>query len=119
MTDKMVAGIVTGVMVAPLCALCALGPAAVGSALTGVLGWLGRTGPTVTVVLSVATGLLIYRSIRRRRRRDIGLASPLRSLESKPNPIMRPESQKSYQTRSGDGPTKLHQRIANERSWDG
>lgn len=118
MTDKIVAGIVTGVMVAPLCALCALGPAAVGSALTGVLGWLGRTGPTVTVVLSVAAGLLIYRSIRRRHQRDIGLAGPLRSLKSKPNPIMRPESQKPYQTRSGEGPT-IHQRIANERSGDG
>lgn len=118
MTDKIVAGIVTAVMVAPLCALCALGPAAVGSALTGVLGWLGRTGPTVTVVLSVATGLLIYRSVHRRRLRDIGLASPPRSLEPKPNPIMRSESRKQCQTRSGDGPA-IHQRIANERSWDG
>ncbi len=118
MTDKIVAGIVTGVMVAPLCALCALGPAAVGSALTGVLGWLGRTGPTVTVVLSVAIGLLIYRSIRRRRQRDSGLASPQRSLETQPSPMMRTESPKPYQTRSGDGPA-IHQKIANERSWDG
>ena len=41
MDDKIVAGAVTAVVVAPICAFCILGPAVVGSLLGGISGWIG------------------------------------------------------------------------------
>ena len=41
MSDKPIAGLVAAVAVAPLCAVCILGPAILGSAVTSVAGWLG------------------------------------------------------------------------------
>jgi zinc transporter ZupT len=64
--EKLVAGIVTAAGVAPICALCVLGPAAIGSALAGAFAWLNGAGPFLTVILTAAAGLLIYRTVRRR-----------------------------------------------------
>ena len=100
MSDKIVAGIATGVMVAPLCALCAFGPAVVGSALSGMLGWVGNRGPIITVMLSVAIGFLIYRSVCRRHQQEIAPANPRRSVESKRIAIVRSETGNFRQTPS-------------------
>ncbi len=66
MNEKLVAGMVTAAGIAPLCAVCVLGPAAIGSALAGAFAWLGGAGPSLTVAVMAATGLLVYRTVRRR-----------------------------------------------------
>jgi hypothetical protein len=47
MDEKLVAGFVTAAVVAPVCALCILGPAALASIFAGVAAWLGGFDPLV------------------------------------------------------------------------
>lgn len=68
MNEKLTAGIVTAAGIAPLCAVCVLGPAAIGSAFAGAFAWLGGAGPLLTVALMVAAGLLVFRTLRRRQK---------------------------------------------------
>jgi uncharacterized membrane protein YgaE (UPF0421/DUF939 family) len=67
MSDKPIAMLVTAVGIAPICALCILGPAVLGSLLAGAFAWLGATGPVLTIGLMIVVGLLVYRTIRRRK----------------------------------------------------
>lgn len=69
MHDKIVAGAVTAVVVAPICVVCILGPAVVGSLLGGISGWIGGLSPVLTTGLAIATGLLVLQMVRRRRTR--------------------------------------------------
>ncbi len=70
MGEKFVAGIVTAVAIAPVCAVCILGPAAIGSLFAGAFGWLGGFGPLATIALMIAVGAggLVTRDFLRRRR---------------------------------------------------
>lgn len=70
MSEKLVAGIVTAAGIAPLCAVCVLGPAAIGSVLAGTFAWLGGAGSLLTAALIVAAGLLVYRTLRRKHKPD-------------------------------------------------
>jgi len=81
--EKLVAGVVTAVGVAPLCAVCVLGPAAIGSALAGASAWLGGAGALLTVALMVVAGLLLHRTLRRSHR-PIGTASEERRAPRPP-----------------------------------
>ena len=67
MNDKIIAGLVTAVGVVPICAVCILGPVAVGSMVAGAFGWIGGLGPILTTALAMISGLLIYEFFRRRR----------------------------------------------------
>ncbi len=67
MSDKPIAMFVTAVGIAPICALCILGPAVLVSLLAGTFGWLGDAGPVLTIGLMIVAGLLVYRTIRRRK----------------------------------------------------
>ncbi len=67
--DKLVAGLVTFAVVLPICAVCVLGPAAIGAVLIGVVAWLGGAGGVLTIGLTIVAGLLIYRTMRRSRAR--------------------------------------------------
>ena len=71
MGEKFVAGIVTAAAIAPICAVCILGPAAVGSLFAGAFGWLGDFGPlgTVALMIAAAAGVLVIRHFSRRRMR--------------------------------------------------
>ena len=69
MHDKIVAGAVTTVVVAPICAFCILGPAFVGSLLGGISGWIGGLSPVLITGLAIATGILVLEIVRRRRTR--------------------------------------------------
>ena len=71
MHDKIVAGAVTAVVIAPMCAVCILGPAVVGSVLGGISGWVGGLSPVLTTGLALATGILVLGIVRRRRTRII------------------------------------------------
>lgn len=68
MTDKIVAGLVAAVVVAPICALCVLGPALLASVFAGITGWLGGFGPVATAGLVLVAGIAVYGIVRRGRR---------------------------------------------------
>ena len=67
MTDKLVAGLVTAVVIAPICSLCILGPAVFASIFAGIVGWLGGLGPALTTGLVIVAGIIVYAKVRRRR----------------------------------------------------
>jgi hypothetical protein len=71
MSEKFVAGIVTAAAIAPVCAVCILGPAAIGSLFAGAFGWLGDFGAlgTIALMIAAAAGVLVYRHFLRRRMR--------------------------------------------------
>ncbi len=48
MSEKLLAGLVAAVVIAPLCALCVLGPLFLGSAIALVTGWFNGLNPFVT-----------------------------------------------------------------------
>lgn len=75
MGEKLAAGIVAAAVIPPICAVCILGPAAIGSLAAGAVGWLGGFGPLATLALMIAAGALVYRRILGRR---------MRSSQSKP-----------------------------------
>lgn len=66
MSDKPLAGLVAAIAIAPLCAFCVLGPAAVVAAGGWFLAWLGGFGmPLIAAVLAVG-GWLAWRILQRR-----------------------------------------------------
>lgn len=67
MSDKLVAGIVTAAAIFPICAVCILGPAAIGSLLAGAFSWTGGFGPLASIVLMIAAGVLLYGHFRRKK----------------------------------------------------
>ena len=67
MSDKPIAMLVTAAAIAPICALCVLGPAVLGSLLAAAFAWLGDAGPVLTIGLMIVAGLLVHRTIRRRK----------------------------------------------------
>ncbi len=71
MSEKLVAGVVTAVAITPICAVCILGPAAIGSLFAGAFGWLGGFGPLATLALMITAGALVYRHFLRRKARAL------------------------------------------------
>ena len=71
MGEKFVAGIVTAAAIAPICAVCILGPAVIGSLFGGAFGWLGGFGllGTIALMIAAAAGVLLYRHFSRKRMR--------------------------------------------------
>ncbi len=70
MGDKPIAMLVTAAVVAPICALCILGPVVLGSAMAGVFAWFGGFDPVAALGLAVIGAILGYGFIRRRRDRQ-------------------------------------------------
>ena len=70
MHDKALAGILSAVVIAPVCALCILGPAMLGSALGGLTGWFTGLGPVLSTGLAIIAGLLVYGYFRRKKERS-------------------------------------------------
>lgn len=69
MSDKFVAGIVTAAVIAPMCALCLVGPAVFASILAGIVGWFGGLGPVLTIGLVLVAGIVVYAKNHRRKAR--------------------------------------------------
>ena len=69
MGDKPVAILVTALAIAPVCAVCILGLAAVGGALAGWFGWLSDIGPVPATAFAIIGAIVIYGLLRRRRDR--------------------------------------------------
>lgn len=68
MNDKLVAGLVTAVVIAPICAVCILGPALLGSVLVGAFGWIAGLSPVATAGLAIVGAILVYGYFNRRKR---------------------------------------------------
>ena len=65
MSDKLIAGLLAGVVVVPICLLCVLGPVALVSAGAWVAGWFAGLSPMATTGLAIFTGLALYALFRR------------------------------------------------------
>ena len=70
MKEKATAGLVTALLVAPICALCLLGPAVLGGFLTWVSVRLGGFDWGTAAVLAGLAAILVYAILRRRRSKD-------------------------------------------------
>ncbi len=69
MSDKPVAGLVAAVAIAPVAALCCLGPAVLGSAVAWVSGWFSGLGPVTTTALAIVAAVLVIALLRRSKAR--------------------------------------------------
>jgi len=67
MGEKIIAGLVTAAVAAPVCAVCILGPTFLGSAFGWVLGRVSGLGPIATLGAAILAGLVVYGLVRRRK----------------------------------------------------
>jgi len=64
--EKLLAGLVAAVAIAPLCAVCILGPAAIASTFTGIAAWFGGFDAIVTAGLVLIAGFAVFAVVRKR-----------------------------------------------------
>ncbi len=67
MGEKFTAWFVTAAAIAPVCAVCILGPAMLGSIFAGVAGWFGGFDAIASTGLVLVAGVAVYGIVRRRR----------------------------------------------------
>ncbi len=72
MDDKPIAMLVAAAVVAPLCALCILGPVVLGSAVAGVFAWFGGFDPVAALGLAVIGAILAYAVVKRIKKKSAG-----------------------------------------------
>lgn len=70
MSEKLLAGLLATVAIAPLCAVCVLGPAVIASIFTGIAAWLGGLDAIVAASVFLAAGLAVYGFVRMRKARS-------------------------------------------------
>ncbi len=68
MSEKPVAALVAALAIAPICAVCILGPAFVGSALTSIFGWFAGPRSIGLVIIVMALGVGLYLVLKRKQR---------------------------------------------------
>ena len=71
MNEKLLAGFVAAVAIAPLCAVCSVGPAVIGSIFTGIAAELGGFDVVVTAGLAFVVGITVLAIVRKRNGRRI------------------------------------------------
>lgn len=69
MNEKLLAGLVAAVAIAPLCAVCILGPAVIASIFTGIAAGLGGFDVAVTAGLAFVAGIAVLAILRKRKGR--------------------------------------------------
>lgn len=67
MNEKLLAGLVAAVAIAPLCAVCILGPAVIVSLFTGIAAWFSGFDAVVTAGLALVAGIAVLAIVRKRR----------------------------------------------------
>ena len=67
MSEKVLAGFVAVAVVAPVCALCLLGPAVIVSIFTGISAWLGGFDWIVATGLAFVGGVAVLAIVRGRK----------------------------------------------------
>ncbi len=60
MSEKPVAALVAALAIAPICAVCILGPAFVGSALAWIFGWFAGPGVIGLTIFVMALGVSLF-----------------------------------------------------------
>jgi choline-glycine betaine transporter len=65
MSDNPIAVVLAGIGVLSLCAVCALGPVVLGSAVGWAFGWITDLSPMVTTGVAIFTALVVYALFRR------------------------------------------------------
>ncbi len=58
MNDKLVAGLVTAALIAPICSLCFYGPAVFGVIGSALFGWMGWIDPDAALGFALIVGIL-------------------------------------------------------------
>ena len=69
MRDKPVAALAAVLVVAPICAVCLLGPAIFGAVIAGLGGWLSGNGPLTVAGVAILGGIGALALRYRRRQR--------------------------------------------------
>ncbi len=72
MNDKFVAGLVTAVVIAPICALCILGTVVLTSGFAFISAWLGGINPLMATGLAIIAAIVVLGLVRRRKGRPAG-----------------------------------------------
>lgn len=78
MNDKLIAGLATALVIAPICAVCILGPAVLGLVLGGAFGWIAGLSPVATAGLAIVGAIFVYGYFSRRKKATAGDGPPLR-----------------------------------------
>ncbi len=68
MSEKPVAALVAALAIAPICAVCILGPVFVGSALASIFRWFAGPGVIGLAVIVMALGAGLYLLVKRKQR---------------------------------------------------
>ena len=71
MAEKLLAGVVAAVAIVPICAVCILGPVAIGSMFAALFAWFGGLGPVLATTLAIGVGIVTLGVFRRRRVRAV------------------------------------------------
>jgi hypothetical protein len=71
MSEKPVATLVAALAIAPICAVCILGPAFVGSALAWIFGWFAGPGVIGLAIIVMALGVGLYLLVKRKQRPNV------------------------------------------------
>jgi len=59
MSEKLMAGVITAVVIAPICSLCIIGPAALGAFFGGMAGWFGGFDLLTIAGSATMVGILV------------------------------------------------------------
>ena len=70
MNDKALAIILAMIVVAPICVMCILGPALLGSALALGFAWFGGLDAVSSMGLAILAGLMVFGFLQRKRARS-------------------------------------------------
>ena len=78
MSDKVVAGLVTAAVVAPICAVCIGGPVFLASAAAGIGGWFSGLGAGASTGLAIIAAFVVVALVKRRKRKAADAATVTR-----------------------------------------
>jgi uncharacterized membrane protein len=67
--EKLLAGLVAAVAIAPLCAVCILGPAVIASIFTGIAAGFGGIDAVAAAGLALVAAIAVLAIVRKRRGR--------------------------------------------------
>jgi len=67
MRENLLAGTVTAIVIAPLCAVCVFGPAAIGGFFAVWLGWMGDLSASQIIAFGVIAAAIVFGITRYRR----------------------------------------------------
>lgn len=82
MGEKLIAGMLAATVIAPLCAMCVLGPGFVAAAVAWLTGTLGGFSTMTSVAVAIIAGMVLYGLVRWRRARTCTQDPTINSSQS-------------------------------------